>query len=486
MGKNYLIVVLLLIGLDCWSQNLDILPPTITSVSVLGNNQVKINWKKSTTPGVTGYILYRFNNDELNPSYLSIAEDISATSIEYIDINASPDLHAESYKMAAYIGEASNYSLSGDPSSTIFLKEIVFDTCSNQAVLNWTSYEGWSKVQYYTIYRNDEDLKEYDTDLSYSDTTVQLGTGYTYYIKANGGIGATSISNQRTITFTGYQKPDADRFFIYQMTNDGNEARFQVKADIRAELKGYALRLSTNKDGAYELLEMNTDVSSENLSFSHVHNEIPYFYKIAALDPCDSIAGETQRVKPLQLTYQMQDYNLTLNWESSFVDAANEECEVYVSVDNSGFEPKGNQRTFTLNELGTENSERFCFQVQATDGSGNTSLSNEICVTRTPVVDIPNAFTPNGDGKNDYFGPFWKAGDNEISYIKDITVTDFELFVYDRYGNVVFYTDESYKKWGGEINGKNVSEGAYVYYYTYTTSTGKSYKGSGSINVVYP
>ncbi|MCK9207709.1 MAG: hypothetical protein M0P66_11410, partial [Salinivirgaceae bacterium] len=219
-------------ALKIWSQNPDILPPTISSVSVLENGQVQINWKESTTPGVTGYILYRFNNDELNPSYLSIAEDISATSSEYIDINASPDLHAESYKMAAYIGEASNYSLSGDPSSTIFLNEIVFDTCSNQAVLNWTAYKGW-KVNYYTIYRNGEDLKEYDADTNYTDTTVLLNTEYVYYIKAkqNGGIGATSTSNKRTVTFTGYQKPDVGKFYINRITNNGNKVQFQVKAD---------------------------------------------------------------------------------------------------------------------------------------------------------------------------------------------------------------------------------------------------------------
>lgn len=64
---------------------------------------------------------------------------------------------------------------------------------------------------------------------------------------------------------------------------------------------------------------------------------------------------------------------------------------------------------------------------------------------------IPNAFTPNNDGVNDYF---------EVKYINFF---DFEILIFNRWGELVFQSKELDFKWNGEINGEEAPGGSYAY-----------------------
>ncbi len=66
---------------------------------------------------------------------------------------------------------------------------------------------------------------------------------------------------------------------------------------------------------------------------------------------------------------------------------------------------------------------------------------------------LPNSFTPNNDGLNDCFG---------IKYHRD--VENLEFIIFNRYGNVVFKTNNAADCWDGNYNGKPASPGSYVYY----------------------
>lgn len=57
------------------------------------------------------------------------------------------------------------------------------------------------------------------------------------------------------------------------------------------------------------------------------------------------------------------------------------------------------------------------------------------------VIYIPNVFTPNGDGLNDDFRP------------KGVGIVKFSMQIYDRWGHVVFRTDDFEKTWDGETKG---------------------------------
>jgi gliding motility-associated-like protein len=96
-----------------------------------------------------------------------------------------------------------------------------------------------------------------------------------------------------------------------------------------------------------------------------------------------------------------------------------------------------------------------CYAVQAIDSSDNKSaLGTDHCIDNCPEFELPNLFTPNGDGANDFFQAI------KIRQVKEI-----ELKIVDRWGIEVFRTRDPYFKWDGisALTKKLVSEGTFFF-----------------------
>lgn len=97
-----------------------------------------------------------------------------------------------------------------------------------------------------------------------------------------------------------------------------------------------------------------------------------------------------------------------------------------------------------------------CYVVQAVDPSGNISdFSAEVCISDCPDYQLPNAFTPNNDGKNDLYTPI-------IPYSG---VTRIEMKIFNRWGNLVFETEDPDINWDGNDfkTGKPLPTATYYY-----------------------
>lgn len=94
------------------------------------------------------------------------------------------------------------------------------------------------------------------------------------------------------------------------------------------------------------------------------------------------------------------------------------------------------------------------YKVRVTDAhSCKDSLVSEVTYNDCCLPYIPNAFTPNGDGKNDDFRVLVKGDMKLITFI-----------VYNRFGQCVFTTNEFGKGWDGNFNGSPQDLGTYFYY----------------------
>jgi len=94
------------------------------------------------------------------------------------------------------------------------------------------------------------------------------------------------------------------------------------------------------------------------------------------------------------------------------------------------------------------------------------SMSQDIQVPGNCYIAVPTAFTPNGDGLNDFLYP--------LNAYKAINL-DFK--VYNRYGQLVWQTTDWTKKWDGRVGGNMQASGTYVWHLTYYDSVkGKSKK----------
>ncbi|MEO8711794.1 MAG: gliding motility-associated C-terminal domain-containing protein [Parafilimonas sp.] len=85
-------------------------------------------------------------------------------------------------------------------------------------------------------------------------------------------------------------------------------------------------------------------------------------------------------------------------------------------------------------------------------------------------IAVPSAFTPNGDGLNDYLYPL-------NAYKAD----NLEFRIYNRWGQLVFETKDWTKKWDGKINGNPEPSGTYVWMLNYVNhDSGKSFSQKGT------
>jgi gliding motility-associated-like protein len=94
------------------------------------------------------------------------------------------------------------------------------------------------------------------------------------------------------------------------------------------------------------------------------------------------------------------------------------------------------------------------YWIKLTEGdcssTDTTHLKKEPC---NCIVVMPNAFSPNNDGRNDWFGP-------KIS----CDVSDYKFMIYDRWGNQVFYSESKNELWDGSYKKATMDGNAFYYY----------------------
>ena len=86
---------------------------------------------------------------------------------------------------------------------------------------------------------------------------------------------------------------------------------------------------------------------------------------------------------------------------------------------------------------------------------------------------FPGAFTPNNNGRNDVFRGLGNR-----------SVKDYELAIYDRWGERIFYTRNVLAGWNGKIRDVLQSTGLYVYVASYTTGKGQRKTAKGTVLLI--
>lgn len=106
---------------------------------------------------------------------------------------------------------------------------------------------------------------------------------------------------------------------------------------------------------------------------------------------------------------------------------------------------------------------------------GCTSVDT-LTVDKDCYLHVPNAFTPNGDGVNDYFLPRPLAGKG---------LTTFKLQIFNRWGQLLFETEKvEGSGWDGTFNGTAQPEGVYVYTLDATFLDGQVEKRQGNVTLM--
>lgn len=96
----------------------------------------------------------------------------------------------------------------------------------------------------------------------------------------------------------------------------------------------------------------------------------------------------------------------------------------------------------------------------------------KVVVLKDAVVQIPNAFTPGGDGLNDYFGPLGKVPDY------------YQMQIFDRSGEVVFKSSSINQRWDGRYQGQLQPSGVFIYLVYYKDKQGQLHQQKGTFVLI--
>lgn len=109
------------------------------------------------------------------------------------------------------------------------------------------------------------------------------------------------------------------------------------------------------------------------------------------------------------------------------------------------------------------------------------TVSEGLCVSSDTIlvvpgdcdIFVPSAFTPNRDNLNETFG-----------VITDVTVQNFSLQIFSKWGQVIFNTTDVSQKWDGTFKGKDMPTGAYFWMMNYVDKKGKKIYEQGMVLLI--
>lgn len=115
--------------------------------------------------------------------------------------------------------------------------------------------------------------------------------------------------------------------------------------------------------------------------------------------------------------------------------------------------------------------ESTTYTVTITDANGCTA-TDMVTVILPGTLFVPNTFTPNGDGYNDFFGAWGKD------------LATMELLVYNRWGELIWTTENLNGRWDGTYNGHDSPIDTYVWKVKATDVAGKQHDSIGHVNLL--
>ncbi len=121
--------------------------------------------------------------------------------------------------------------------------------------------------------------------------------------------------------------------------------------------------------------------------------------------------------------------------------------------------------------------ETYCYQLAYVDDCGNESARSEAVCAAIPTqgeVHFPNAFTPNGDGRNDVF-----------TYTARL-IERVELRIYNRWGELLFQTTTLEEGWDGTYRGVTAPQGTYLFRADVTDQLGNQFIKQGRFVLLNP
>ncbi len=482
---------------DLTSMNITVVGPAPKNLTAIAlGNTIQLKWNKNRCSNVSGYKIYRRNGfygyvaghcETGVPAYTGyqLIATSKTTDTLFTDGNLSRGIDYCYMVVATYPDGAESYA--SNEACAQLKKDVPVIT--NVSILQTGTTDGrvylaWSKP----------------TELD----PIQAPGPYKYLIYRSDNLGGTAFNlidslaslNDTLYTNTALNTRDYGLNYRVDLYNETPGLRFLIGPSQKASSVYITftpgdkkLRINFNTidpwtNEQYVIYRKNeTTLLYDSIGISVLPyytddtlvNGRSYCYKVKAIgtygtagitDPLINFSQEACGIpkdneppcKPvLEVKSDCANFQNVLSWDSPGCPGDVEKYLVFylppqadslVLIDSTGI------KTYTHSNLLTL---AGCYAVLAVDLVGNRSpLSDTICVDSDVcgTYRLPNVFTPNGDERNDLFVPFPYSSVEKI-----------DMQIVNRWGNLVFKTEDPNIKWDGKIQGTNqaVSDGVYYY-----------------------
>ena len=495
--------------------------PIIKDVSVNNQGKSVVSWIPSM--GADLYIIYLKDS---NGAWITI-DTVPSNLDTYLYQNSSADNTAEDFSVKA-IDTCGNARVRSLTHNSIFLTN-TSDVCDYSISLDWNDYINWTGgVHHYTVL-----ISATDANGDTINSSIRLQSvnefviedisslaSYTIVVEAyNNDSTFKAVSNLLNLNIALANKPQYNYIEYASINHNDGSVDLSCIVDVSAVLERYDIYRSLRQDDNFVKIGEVDFSGSSPINFNDQNvltNSYFYQYEIYPVDTCSqtlsappynllSYINDTSFAQTILLETEINiNYSEIPSLEGEYTNTLvfNEyekwlggvsEYRLYRSVnrepfnliplyvwDRANYPDEPLEFIDVVTSFGDGNG-RFCYYVEAIEGIATPygpvlegSLSNISCVSQTPIIFIPNSFTPNGDEHNEVFRP--------VTYY--VSEEGYSFSIYNRAGQKIFETKDPQKGWDGSYEGSQAQNGNYVYHIQFVNGLGNLTEKKDVINLV--
>jgi gliding motility-associated-like protein len=464
--------------------------PLLDSVSVDINGNIQLGWTPSQAGDTYGYIIYRFENN----TWQEIDTVFEQQASSYLDIEVNACSFSPQYAIAAFDScENKSPGTFLTPQRTMLASVSAYNSCERSNLLIWTAYENPSQaIDSYRIWvsstGDDFILLDAVSPASLTYTHENLIVGTTYHYKIQAIMGDASSSTCVFSSFTAdYNKPAFINLRNVSVTETG-AVELLIDADTEASIQTLVADRTTQLP---QINPVTITWESENQSpvirtdMEASTSDSSYYYSLAITDSCGFLREGEGLHRTILLTGQgTGDQETGISW-NAYEGWVVEKYNVYRRLSGeSTFSPiaelSATELTYTDNIAAVDGGDGiFNYRVEAVSANERvnnnqlSSWSNTISLLIESGLTMPNAFRPGG--VNNSFGPVYRFTGYE----------EYSLLIFNRWGKMIFESNEVTKGWDGTYLGETVPSGVYAYLLSYRNQFGETIRKQGTVSVVY-
>lgn len=454
--------------------------PDLRNVSIINGKPV-LSWDASPSPEVTSYQVYKENPYGSGNYFPYPAPNQLVTGTQFTDATATDLL----VRYAIVAVSPCNKSLLGEggidgttgPHTSIFLRGTI-DSCTQLVKLQWNPYEHWREgVEQYEIWLsiNGQPSQPIDTVQTtlYTYPNAQDGDSLAFYVRAlERNRGSNSAKTNIWAIRARTNRPMNYIYLTNISLNAANAAEISWVWDTDVDYQSGAMLRDGNTIQALTApVQQSNTTTDGQLTATEAHR-----YTIQTTDLCGfdktSSAGYN-----LVLTGKAGDNFINqLKWQPFRLEYATvHHYELYRIVGNQTTRIASTTDSTWRDDIDINQQAQYqagyyvvaVSELQLPNGRNLLieSRSNTVWVLQNAVLRVPNAFAP--DGINNVFKPH---------IVFNRSITDYSMLIFDRYGQIIFQSNESRTGW----NGGEYPQGVYVYQIRFTQADGTPVEERGT------